>query len=228
MGYQLKYIAGSGGEFVWHSLMCSPDCVPSFPDHPYRSSAEYIINDIYRPTRQPKDWDSRCKLLSDSDLREWVDMDDHEWHDTTSNRFYSPSVKDHPADIWLYHTDLHRIKAWRTLFQSQTVGQFDLTGWADLPAVHNQMHKRKYQLGKRGRYHCVDWIWSDWNPSAYEAICQDVGLAPATESAELLHTEYARVCERLAKYWLNWYRTKYQPDCDAVVRDIQQHLLNQK
>ena len=180
MGYQLKYIAGSGGEFVWHSLMCSPDCVPSFPDHPYRSSAEYIINDIYRPTRQPKDWNSRCKLLSDSDLREWVDMDDHEWHDTTSNRFYSPSVKDHPADIWLYHTDLHRIKAWRTLFQSQTAGQFDLTGWADLPAVHNQMHKRKYQLGKRGRYHCVDWIWSDWNPSAYEAICQDVGLAPAT------------------------------------------------
>ena len=106
MGYQLKYIAGSGGEFVWHSLMCSPDCVPSFPDHPYRTSAEYIINDIYRPTRQPKDWNSRVKLLADSDLTEWVDMDDHEWHDPRSNRFYSPSVKDHPADIWLYHSDL--------------------------------------------------------------------------------------------------------------------------
>ena len=111
MMYQLKYIAGSGGEFVWHSLMCSPDCVPSFPDHPYRTSAEYIINDIYRPTRQPKDWNSRCKLLADSDLTEWVDMDDHEWHDPRSNRFYSPFfIVNYQEERYLKKEDIIKFK----------------------------------------------------------------------------------------------------------------------
>ena len=225
MAYQLKYIEGSGGEFVWHTLICSPDCAESFPTHHYRTSAEYIINEIYRPTRQPREWPARLELLSNTDLTEWVDMDCHTWHDPQADRFYAPSVKDRPADIWLYHSDLHRIKSWRTIHQSHRRREMDIT-WADLPAVHNQMHKRKYQLGKLGRYHCVDWIWSDWNASAYEAICRDVGLTPATESAEQLHTEYARVCERLAKYWLSWYRTHYQPEIDAVIQDIRQHLLD--
>ena len=228
MTYQLKYIAGSGGEFVWHTLICSPECTASFPPHTYRTSVDYIVNEVYKPTRQPRDWTVRLELLAKTELRRWIDTDSHDWHDPLSNRFYSPTVKDRPADIWLYQTDLHRIKAWRTLFQSHESNQFDLTGWADLPAVHNQMHKRKYQLGKRGRYHSVDWIWDQFDAEAYESLCVDCGLTPVVESAELLHKEYALCRARLAKYWLSWYKNEYQPDIEAVANDIRLHLLDQK
>ena len=107
MTYQLKYIAGSGGEFVWHTLICSPECTASFPPHTYRTSVDYIVNEVYKPTRQPRDWTVRLELLAKTELRRWIDTDSHDWHDPLSNRFYSPTVKDHPADIWLYQTDLH-------------------------------------------------------------------------------------------------------------------------
>jgi len=226
MGYQLKYIAGSGGKFVWHTLICAEECVLAFPQHEYRTSAEYIVNEIYRPIRRPHDYIARHNLLTETDLKHFVDCHTHEWYDRDSNEFYSTAVQDKPADIWLWHTDIHRIKAWRAVFASANQDALDFTGSAELPAVQNQLHKRKYAVGKLGRYHCVDWIWDRFDAPAYESLCADCGLTPNVESARLLHKEYHLCRQRLAKYWLHWYRDVHLPDLQQVARDLNTHLLD--
>jgi len=42
----------------------------------------------------------------------------------------------------------------------------------------------------------------------------------------LLHKEYRRCRNRLAKYWLEWYRDVHLPDLEQVARDLNTHLLD--
>ena len=230
MTYRLKFISGSGGVFVWHMLICSPECAPAWAPHSYATPADWIESEVYRLIHRPWDYMGKHDVLavSETALNDWININDHRWRDPDSRDYYAEHTPDVPADVWLWHTHPHGIEAWQMVLS--TYNTSDLGIWqvhhtdGTLHAAHARMRRRQRRAENPSQYHCVDWIWRDFDEPAYVALCDYCGLTPVPDLARQVHRAYTACRRRITKHWLEWYEHTYLPGLNQQVQLVREHI----